>query len=407
MWCWLLRGAAVVMVLLAAGCGAALSGFYADDGAARTVMQRALSPSDKRLLERELLGLLGLRARPRVPRRANLTGSASRFLLAVYDYRSLRGAPGLAPADRLAVDRSDAVVSFVARGHHAGAARHERGKRLWFDVSEVPAGETIVGSELRLYQTASELGADVSFTLSLYQLTSVSKGGTELRLVDSVETSCAHEGWLSLNATGPFAAWASSPESNQGLHVSARLATHPGHEIRPEEVGIVVDDHLEGQEPFLVAFLKTPQERRLHIREVRDTGKRRRRVGDSSWENRYVQEPFHSDSLHWNHASRSCQIHNLHVDFSELRWNDWIIAPEHFNAFFCSGECNFPLNAHVNPTNHAIVQTLAHLENPWKVPKPCCAPTKLVPVSIIFYTEQNTVAVHRYKEMIAKSCGCQ
>lgn len=31
--------------------------------------------------------------------------------------------------------------------------RHERGKRLWFDVSEVPPGENIIGAELRLYRT--------------------------------------------------------------------------------------------------------------------------------------------------------------------------------------------------------------------------------------------------------------
>lgn len=34
--------------------------------------------------------------------------------------------------------------------------RHERGRRLWFDVSEVPAGDTVVGAELRLYKSRNE-----------------------------------------------------------------------------------------------------------------------------------------------------------------------------------------------------------------------------------------------------------
>ena len=43
-----------------------------------------------------------------------------------------------------------------------------------------------------------------------------------------------------------------------------------------------------------------------------------------------------------------------------------------------AGECSFPLNTHMNATNHAIVQTLVHLMKPYGgVPKPCCAPTKL------------------------------
>lgn len=41
-----------------------------------------------------------------------------------------------------------------------------------------------------------------------------------------------------------------------------------------------------------------------------------------------------------------------------LFFKDWIIAPEGYAAFYCDGECSFPLNAHMNATNHAIVQTL-------------------------------------------------
>ncbi|KAK1136617.1 hypothetical protein K0M31_001163 [Melipona bicolor] len=37
--------------------------------------------------------------------------------------------------------------------HHVPGVRHERGKRLWFDVSEVPPGEHIISAELRLYRS--------------------------------------------------------------------------------------------------------------------------------------------------------------------------------------------------------------------------------------------------------------
>ena len=42
---------------------------------------------------------------------------------------------------------------------------------------------------------------------------------------------------------------------------------------------------------------------------------------------------------------------------------DWIIAPEGYEAYYCFGECSFPLNQHMNATNHAIVQTLMNLKN--------------------------------------------
>lgn len=47
---------------------------------------------------------------------------------------------------------------------------------------------------------------------------------------------------------------------------------------------------------------------------------------------------------------------------------DWIIAPEGYAAFYCDGECSFPLNAHMNATNHAIVQTLVSVMTTFPMP---------------------------------------
>jgi hypothetical protein len=68
---------------------------------------------------------------------------------------------------------------------------------------------------------------------------------------------------------------------------------------------------------------------------------------------------------------------------------DWIIAPEGYEAFYCDGDCSFPLHAQMNATNHAIVQTLAHLMNPTQVPKPCCAPTKLSAIQVLYFDDSS------------------
>lgn len=46
---------------------------------------------------------------------------------------------------------------------------------------------------------------------------------------------------------------------------------------------------------------------------------------------------------------------------------DWIIAPKGYAANYCDGECSFPLNAHMNATNHAIVQTLVSAQTSHKL----------------------------------------
>ena len=85
---------------------------------------------------------------------------------------------------------------------------------------------------------------------------------------------------------------------------------------------------------------------------------------------------------------------------------DWIIAPDAYNAYFCQGECSFPLNSHMNATNHAIVQTLVHLMSPDVVPKPCCAPIQLSGISVLYLDESSNVVLKKYSDMVVKTCGC-
>ena len=101
-----------------------------------------------------------------------------------------------------------------------------------------------------------------------------------------------------------------------------------------------------------------------------------------------------------------CQKRVLRVSFRDLNWQDWIIAPDGYEAFYCHGECSFPLNSHMNATNHAIVQTLVHLMKPEDVPKPCCAPTKLSGISVLYFDESSNVILKKYRSMVVKSCGC-
>lgn len=55
---------------------------------------------------------------------------------------------------------------------------------------------------------------------------------------------------------------------------------------------------------------------------------------------------------------RACGARVLTPCFLLHSVKDWIIAPKGYAANYCDGECSFPLNAHMNATNHAIVQTL-------------------------------------------------
>ncbi|KAJ7991199.1 hypothetical protein DPEC_G00294770 [Dallia pectoralis] len=102
-----------------------------------------------------------------------------------------------------------------------------------------------------------------------------------------------------------------------------------------------------------------------------------------------------------------CSRRPLHINFKELGWDDWIIAPLDYEAHHCEGVCNFPLRSHLEPTNHAIIQTLMNSMDPDSSPPSCCVPSKLSPISILYIDSGNNVVYKQYEDMVVESCGCR
>lgn len=44
----------------------------------------------------------------------------------------------------------------------------------------------------------------------------------------------------------------------------------------------------------------------------------------------------------WNEP-RNCARRYLKVDFADVGWSEWIISPKSFDAYYCSGSCQFPM----------------------------------------------------------------
>ncbi|KAL1781297.1 growth/differentiation factor 2 [Sigmodon hispidus] len=107
-------------------------------------------------------------------------------------------------------------------------------------------------------------------------------------------------------------------------------------------------------------------------------------------------------------ASTHCQRTSLRVNFEDIGWDSWIIAPKEYDAYECKGGCFFPLADDVTPTKHAIVQTLVHLKFPTKVGKACCVPTKLSPISILYKDDMGVPTLkYHYEGMSVAECGCR
>lgn len=103
---------------------------------------------------------------------------------------------------------------------------------------------------------------------------------------------------------------------------------------------------------------------------------------------------------------RSCKRNSLYVSFESVGWNDWIVAPTGYDAYYCQGTCNFPLSRFMNATNHAVVQTLVNDVDKAAAPKTCCVPTRLGEISML-YLDRSQIVLKTYPEMVAQECGCR
>ncbi|XP_023659145.1 bone morphogenetic protein 10 [Paramormyrops kingsleyae] len=109
-----------------------------------------------------------------------------------------------------------------------------------------------------------------------------------------------------------------------------------------------------------------------------------------------------------NAKGSQCKRTSLYVEFKDIGWDSWILAPTGYEAYECSGTCSYPLTKHVTPTKHAIVQTLVNLKSPQKVSRACCVPTKLDPISLLYLDDTGVVTYkYKYDGMVVAECGCR
>ncbi|KAG7166997.1 Bone morphogenetic protein 10-like [Homarus americanus] len=106
-------------------------------------------------------------------------------------------------------------------------------------------------------------------------------------------------------------------------------------------------------------------------------------------------------------AKNGCKKKPLRVDFKDIGWDKWIIAPPSYEANQCSGKCFYPLASHLSPTKHAVVQNLVHSLHPDRTSRACCVPTLLGPISLLYLEDGITTFKYDYDDMVVLECGCR
>lgn len=217
------------------------------------------------------------------------------------------------------------------------------------------------------------------------------KDSDKIRHINSIDVPKDFVGWLTIDITSCMQQWISKPVTNQGIYLTVTKKTML-KETFLEQIGILYND-TEELRPFAVAFLQSQNQ--IMLRAARGV----RLSSPNSFE--HVLNSYQARSRIDN-----CRRHTMMISFKDLNWQDWVVAPEGYTAHYCHGECNFPLLHNMNATNHALMQSLVHIIDPYRFPKPCCAPTLFNNMTLLYFLDEENVTLQKYTDLLVKSCGC-
>ncbi|KAL7988081.1 hypothetical protein Chor_007000 [Crotalus horridus] len=315
----------------------------------------------------------------------------------------------------------------------------EAGQQYLFDISTLAEADEIVGAELRILRKAAENRSLASSPEGMLHRLLVSAcpdqaGGREPSLLDSRAGDLLGSGDAATHQWEVFDAWAAlrpwaepggRPQRPPVLCFWLRVVSaQTGKLLSPRQLGFGREHPSHPHEKaLLVVFSRTKRKDNL-FKEIREKiralsggselppgslelspgalAQQKRRRRRTALAGRAAGGRSQSKKL----RSR-CSRKALHVNFKELGWDDWIIAPLDYEAYHCDGVCDFPLRSHLEPTNHAIIQTLMNSMAPDSTPPSCCVPSKLTPISILYIDSGNNVVYKQYEDMVVESCGCR
>ncbi|XP_052463669.1 bone morphogenetic protein 10-like [Carassius gibelio] len=307
--------------------------------------------------------------------------------------------------ERFTSDRSAAPSANIVRSfrneEHSSHGESLRTHRLLFNIS-VPRHERVVSAELRLHMrlnTDSQQRSGAGWRVSVFE-------GRFQR--DPLATKHLHRresGWEVFDLTNAVQHWRKINTVTPSLEVRIENLQAFRNTNNWPVLDLDVDTDPDGKhEPALIVFSDDSSE----VRQEEQSELRRKENQLWREESEDPDEMLSNLRVRRSAKTQDCRKAEMYVDFKDIGWDSFILAPSGYQAFTCRGACNYPLAREVTPTKHAIVQTLLNLKSPQRAAQACCVPTELKPISLLYENENGVVVLNnKYEGMVVKECGCR
>uniref|UniRef100_A0AAX7VWM7 Growth/differentiation factor 8 n=1 Tax=Astatotilapia calliptera TaxID=8154 RepID=A0AAX7VWM7_ASTCA len=251
-------------------------------------------------------------------------------------------------------------------------------KCCFFSITQKFQASRVVRAQLWVHLRPSEEVTTVFLQIS--RLMPVTDGNRHIRIRSlKIDVNAGASSWQSIDVKQVLTVWLRQPETNWGIEINAFDSR--GNDLavtsaEPGEEGLrlcrLFTHTLLFQQPFMeVKISEGPRRAR------RDSG---------------------LDCDENSPESRCCR-YPLTVDFEDFGW-DWIIAPKRYKANYCSGECEY-MHLQKYPHTH-----LVNKANPRGTAGPCCTPTKMSPINMLYFNRKEQIIYGKIPDMVVDRCGC-
>ncbi|XP_026860827.2 growth/differentiation factor 2 [Electrophorus electricus] len=348
-------------------------------------------------MKEDFLKMLNLSAVPQDQRKVQ----PSSFMMDLYNKYA---------SDKSSVPHSNVIRSFIIQDVTQSVVSINKTKhRLLFNIS-IPYYEEVTMVQLRLFTQwdSGQTTCDNTFaSISIYDVEQIQNPKT-LHFLDRKDINNTGNVWEAFKVTDAVLSWLQSRYGAGELEVEVESWGCGSFKGGGYDISLNLEDDTS---PALIVFSDDLENwKRKAKNEVKEMMTHEEetfllRTGPMDDYENEVDLDLHSRKK--RNTKNFCQRTSLRVNFKDIGWDKWFVAPPEYEAYECKGVCDYPLTDDVSPSKHAIIQTLVNLSNPKKANKACCVPTKLDPLTVM-YQENGIITVrHFYEEMKVAKCGCR
>ncbi|CAL4208071.1 unnamed protein product, partial [Meganyctiphanes norvegica] len=261
-----------------------------------------------------------------------------------------------------------------------------------FELNGLDEQENLIEAELRVYHNRLDKFHRDKLVDSVYKLEVYAENGVESSLVDIQYVSAHGSGWRLFRVGSALLRDQVLSSTVSFTIVATNMAGDP----------LPIHLHHEGTRQSLLVLFNT-NDGTITPKITKEAWKKKGHESSSmNRVRRSVEEANEPIS-----PVSGCERQDMYVDFESIGWSDWIVYPKGYNAYHCSGMCEFPLGQDQNPTNHATVQSIIHHSGDFpQVQRPCCTPSQYANLSLLYYDSDENVVLKLYDQMVAVECGC-